>query len=201
MADENEVVKKTSDGKGLLIVLLVIVFSLSLNAAVETSSSLTKQKMEVLELKNELNNFYSEKEKCLMLGLLIGRVAEAVKQRHKKDHSFQHLTLLEEAHRLLSKPQGGEDSSKRLGVELFANLLAEVLLTLKEVIKSKNFGRNLQEKYEGSLISRLDNLTTGAKGRMLNTRNSIDINEMLDKKVVIELEDLRDEQDKCIMIS
>ena len=44
-------------------VLIVIVFSLSLNAAVETSSSLTKQKMEVLELKNELNNFYSEKEK------------------------------------------------------------------------------------------------------------------------------------------
>ena len=44
-------------------VLIVIIFSLSLNAAVETSSSLTKQKMEVLELKNELNNFYNEKEK------------------------------------------------------------------------------------------------------------------------------------------
>ena len=44
-------------------VLIVIVFSLSLNAVVETSSSLTKQKMEVLELKNELNNFYNEKEK------------------------------------------------------------------------------------------------------------------------------------------
>jgi flagellar motility protein MotE (MotC chaperone) len=44
-------------------ILIVIVFSLSLNAAVETSSSLTKQKMEVLELKNELNNFYNEKEK------------------------------------------------------------------------------------------------------------------------------------------
>ncbi|MGJ0287099.1 hypothetical protein [Aliarcobacter cryaerophilus] len=44
-------------------VLIVIVLSLSLNAAVETSSSLTKQKMEVLELKNELNNFYNEKEK------------------------------------------------------------------------------------------------------------------------------------------
>lgn len=44
-------------------VLIIIVFSLSLNAAVETSSSLTKQKMEVLELKNELNNFYNEKEK------------------------------------------------------------------------------------------------------------------------------------------
>ena len=44
-------------------VLIVIVFFFFLNAAVETSSSLTKQKMEVLELKNELNNFYNEKEK------------------------------------------------------------------------------------------------------------------------------------------
>ncbi|MCX0340134.1 ATP-binding protein [Acinetobacter radioresistens] len=79
-------------------------------------------------------------------------------------------------------------------------IFSEVLLTLKKVIESKGFGRDLQEKYEGSLISRLDNLTTGAKGRMLNTRNSIDINELLDKKVVIELEDLRDEQDKCLMM-
>jgi len=79
-------------------------------------------------------------------------------------------------------------------------IFSEVLLTLKDVIASKKFGKDLQEKYEGSLISRLDNLTTGAKGRMLNTRNSIDINELLDKKVVIELEDLRDEQDKCLMM-
>ena len=32
-------------------------------AAEETSSSLTKQRIEVMELKKELNNFYNEKEK------------------------------------------------------------------------------------------------------------------------------------------
>ncbi len=80
-------------------------------------------------------------------------------------------------------------------------ILSEVLETLKDVIASKNFGRDLQEKYEGSLISRLDNLTIGAKGRMLNTRNSVDITDMLQKKVVIELEDLRDEQDKSLMMA
>lgn len=79
-------------------------------------------------------------------------------------------------------------------------IFSEVLETLKDVIASKNFGRELQEKYEGSLISRLDNLTLGAKGKMLNTRTSINIKEMLYKKVVIELEDLRDEQDKCLMM-
>ncbi|MFW2555589.1 MotE family protein [Aliarcobacter butzleri] len=42
--------------------ILTIFFAIQINA-VETSSSLTRQKMEVLELKNELNNFYNEKEK------------------------------------------------------------------------------------------------------------------------------------------
>ncbi len=42
--------------------ILTIFFVTQINA-VETSSSLTRQKMEVLELKNELNNFYNEKEK------------------------------------------------------------------------------------------------------------------------------------------
>jgi hypothetical protein len=79
-------------------------------------------------------------------------------------------------------------------------ILSELLEQLKEVIKSKNFGLDLQQKYEGSLIARLDNLTVGAKGRMLNTRNSIDIDKLLDKKVVIELEELRDEQDKSLLM-
>ncbi|MGD4786117.1 hypothetical protein QT806_22765, partial [Xanthomonas citri pv. citri] len=74
----------------------------------------------------ELEDLRDEQDKCLMMGLLLGRIAEAVKHEHKKNHNFQHITLLEEAHRLLSKPQAGEEGSKRLGVEMFGNLLAEV---------------------------------------------------------------------------
>ena len=66
LESEEFIQSKYIKGKKLINkVLIVIVFSLSLNAAVETSSSLTKQKMEVLELKNELNNFYNEKEKSI----------------------------------------------------------------------------------------------------------------------------------------
>lgn len=79
-------------------------------------------------------------------------------------------------------------------------IMSELLQILKDVIKSKNFGQELQEKYEGSLISRLDNLTVGSKGKMLNTRVSIDINQLLDQKVVIELEELKDEQDKALLM-
>lgn len=42
---------------------LVLVFTTLLNAAQEvTSSNLTKQKIEIKELKKELNNFYNQKE-------------------------------------------------------------------------------------------------------------------------------------------
>ena len=43
-------------------VVILLIFALFLNAADETSSGLTKQKIEVMELKKELNNFYNEKE-------------------------------------------------------------------------------------------------------------------------------------------
>lgn len=79
-------------------------------------------------------------------------------------------------------------------------IMSELLEVLKQVIKSKNFGQELQEKYEGSLISRLDNLTVDSKGRMLNTRTSIDVNALLDKKIVIELDDLKDEKDKALLM-
>lgn len=42
-------------------VFIITIFSLFLNAN-ETSSSLTKQKMEVLQLKEDLTNFYKKKE-------------------------------------------------------------------------------------------------------------------------------------------
>lgn len=42
-------------------ILVLLFFSVCLNAQ-ETSSSLTRQKIEVMELKKELNNFYNEKE-------------------------------------------------------------------------------------------------------------------------------------------
>lgn len=79
-------------------------------------------------------------------------------------------------------------------------IMSEMLVQLKEVIASKGFGADLQQKYEGSLISRLDNLTVGSKGRMLNTRVSIDVNALLDQKIVIELDELKDEQDKALMM-
>ncbi|WP_338844539.1 hypothetical protein V8J88_12925 [Massilia sp. W12] len=74
----------------------------------------------------ELDEIKDEGDKALLMGLIITRLAECMKQRHQANPAFRHLTLIEEAHRLLSRPEPGESGSKKLGVDMFCNLLAEV---------------------------------------------------------------------------
>lgn len=74
----------------------------------------------------ELEEIKDEEDKALLMGLILVRLAETMKYRHRQDKNFRHLTLVEEAHRLLSKVQPGDPESKKMGVEMFSNLLAEV---------------------------------------------------------------------------
>jgi DNA helicase HerA-like ATPase len=74
----------------------------------------------------ELEEIKDEQDKALLMGLIIVRLSESMKHRHQKNQHFQHLTLIEEAHRLLSRLEAGDSGSKKLGIEMFANLLAEV---------------------------------------------------------------------------
>jgi hypothetical protein len=78
--------------------------------------------------------------------------------------------------------------------------ISDMIHELDGVIKSKGMGREFEEKYRGSLVARLSNLTMGTKGRMLNTRRSINFDQLLDKCVVIELDELKDEQDKALFM-
>lgn len=74
----------------------------------------------------ELDELKDENDKSLLMALIVTRLAETIKQRYLREPGYRHLTLIEEAHRLLSKPEPGEGGSKKLGVEMFSNLLAEV---------------------------------------------------------------------------
>lgn len=74
----------------------------------------------------ELEEMKDEQDKALFMGFILQRLAECMKHRHRKNKEFKHLTLVEEAHRLLSRPEPGESDSKKQGVETFANMLAEV---------------------------------------------------------------------------
>ena len=73
----------------------------------------------------ELEELQSGEEKALLMALLLGGINEAIRERYAAEPGFRHLTLIEEAHRLLSLPEAG-DKSGALAVEAFADMLAEV---------------------------------------------------------------------------
>lgn len=74
----------------------------------------------------ELEEIRSGYEKALIMGFILSNLQEALKQMFKLNPEFKHITLIEEAHRLLSKYTPGDAPSKKHGVEMFADMLAEV---------------------------------------------------------------------------
>lgn len=74
----------------------------------------------------EMEELKSPEDKALIMGFVLTRLSAVIKDEHRKDSSYKHLTLIEEAHRLLSKVEYGDSGSKKGAVETFTDLLAEV---------------------------------------------------------------------------
>lgn len=74
----------------------------------------------------EMEELKSPEDKALLMGFILSKLSAVIKAEHKKNHEFKHLTLVEEAHRLLSKIEYGDSGSKKAAVETFTDLLAEV---------------------------------------------------------------------------
>lgn len=91
----------------------------------------TNSSIDFMELLNhkvifELENIRSSSEKSLIMGFILINLSEAIREKYQEDGKFQHITLVEEAHRLLSKYQTGESPAKKQSVEMFSDMLAEI---------------------------------------------------------------------------
>ena len=79
----------------------------------------------------ELKQLVSDEEKAFLIGLLLIRLYEHYESSgHSGDGTLKHVTLIEEAHRLLknvSTAQGGDSANPQgKAIEVFANMLAEI---------------------------------------------------------------------------
>jgi len=74
----------------------------------------------------EMEELKSPEDKALFMGFILSRLSAVIKAEHKRDSGYRHLTLIEEAHRLLAKVEYGDSGSKKTAVETFTDLLAEV---------------------------------------------------------------------------
>ena len=91
----------------------------------------TKRSLNFEELVNrkvilELDEIKNTNEKSLVMGFILTNLNEAIKANYLKNSNFNHITLIEEAHRLLSKYTPGDSQNKKQGVEVFTDMLAEV---------------------------------------------------------------------------
>lgn len=78
----------------------------------------------------ELEEIRNGNEKSLIIGFILTNLNEAIKacylEAKHKGKEFKHITLIEEAHRLLSRYENGDSPNKKQGVEVFSDMLAEV---------------------------------------------------------------------------
>ena len=74
----------------------------------------------------EIEEVKNTGEKSFVMGLIMTNLREALRAKYKENKYFKHITLIEEAHRLLSKFEPGDSVNKKQGVEIFADMLAEV---------------------------------------------------------------------------
>ena len=74
----------------------------------------------------EIEGIKNGTEKSLVMGFILTNLCEALRAKYNKDKHFKHITLIEEAHRLLSKYTSGDSLNKKNSVETFADMLAEV---------------------------------------------------------------------------
>lgn len=76
----------------------------------------------------EMEEIRNGAEKSLIMGFVLTNLLEAIKANFIKDkaHKLKHIILIEEAHRLLSKYEYGDSTTKKQGVEVFTDMLAEI---------------------------------------------------------------------------
>lgn len=85
------------------------------------------------------------------------------------------------------------------GVYAFPTL-TDLLDKIEAVVEDQGFDDRLKHDYIGSIKARLLGLTIGSKGLMLNTRRSVDFKELLERRVVLELEEIRSSSEKSLIM-
>jgi uncharacterized protein len=78
----------------------------------------------------EIEDAGDDRDKAFLMGAVLLRLTEHLRLRHRHEelgpHRLRHLTVVEEAHRLLRQPPPGTAGAAAHATEMFADLLAEI---------------------------------------------------------------------------
>lgn len=74
----------------------------------------------------ELEEIRNGAEKSLLIAFIMTNVMQVLKNEHRDNSEFRHLTLIEEAHHLLTKADSSTSNNRRQAIEMFGDMLAEI---------------------------------------------------------------------------
>lgn len=78
--------------------------------------------------------------------------------------------------------------------------LGELLLKIDDVVATKRYDVRLEMDLSAALRARIGSLLLGAKGLMLNTRESLDMKTILRNRVVLEMASMGSDEEKVLMM-
>ncbi len=165
----------------------------------------------------ELEEIKSSSEKSLIMGLILINLVEAIKAKYIKNGRYQHITMVEEAHRLLSKYQYGDSLNKKQAVEIFTDMLAEVRkygesLIIADQIPNKLTSevlKNTNTKIVHRLFAKDDKDSIGNTMALkeeqkeylssLRTGNAIIFTEGCDKPIHVKIQNITDTSSQTVV--
>lgn len=108
--------------------------------------------------------------------------------------------FLEQAIRQTYLEKGWYDDSCGGDEGLETPTLSDLCRNAEEIVERSGFDAKMKSDFKASLLERLNSLRRGSKGRMLDTRHTIPMDELMGRPVVLELDSLNGDEKSLLMM-
>lgn len=108
--------------------------------------------------------------------------------------------FLEQAIRRTYVEQGWYDDSRGGEPGLVTPTLADLCRNAEYIVENSGFDTKMKSDFKASLLERLNSLRRGSKGRMLDCRRSIPMDDLMGRPVVLELDSLNGDEKSLMMM-
>ena len=108
--------------------------------------------------------------------------------------------FLEQAIRRTYQEKGWYDDSRGGDEGLETPTLSDLCRNAEYIVSHSGFDSKMRSDFQASLLERLNSLRRGSKGRMLDTRQSIPIEDLMNRPIVLELDSLNGDEKSLIMM-
>lgn len=108
--------------------------------------------------------------------------------------------FLEQAIRRTYLEKGWYEDSRGGEEGLETPTLSDLCRNAEYIVANSGFDSKMRSDFQASLLERLNSLRRGSKGRMLDTRQSIPMEELMGRPVVLELDSLNGDEKSLMMM-